>query len=105
MIGATMVESGQSDKFSVRSMLELLGSAYALHPSFAEAEIVEMGVDLRPAFIDNLPRVERDKNLWSINGLYRHGYLLAPYMAQLAAKSIIEDTSEIEKLADFCVKE
>lgn len=105
MIGATMIENGHGNQFSVRSMLELLGSAYALHPSFAEAEIIEMGVDLRPAFIDNLPRVERDNNIWRINGLYRHGYLLAPYMAKLAADSIINDKHEIEKLADFKLKE
>ena len=101
MVGATMIENGHGDQFSVRSMLELLGSAYALHPSFAEAEIIEMGVDLRPAFIDNLPRVERDKDIWRINGLYRHGYLLAPYMAKLAADSIIQNKHNIEKLADF----
>lgn len=103
MIGATMIENGQNKQFSVRSMLELLGSAYALHPSFAEAQIVEMGVDLRPAFIDNLPRVEKDKNVWRINGLYRHGYLLAPYMAKLAANAIIQNKHDIEKLADFNV--
>jgi len=101
MIGATMVENGQGNQFSARSMLELLGSAYALHPSFAEAEIIEMGVDLRPAFIDNLPRVERDNNVWRINGLYRHGFLLAPYMAKLAADSIIQNKYDIEKLANF----
>lgn len=105
MIGATMIENGHGKQFSVRSMLELLGSAYALHPSFAEAEIIETGVDLRPAFIDNLPRVERDGNLWKVNGLYRHGYLLAPYMAKLASQSIIQDTHHIEKLADFKQKE
>lgn len=105
MIGATMIENGKGDQFSVRSMLELLGSAYALHPSFAEADIVEMGVDLRPAFSDNLPRVSREGNLWRINGLYRHGYLLAPYMSKIAADSIIKDTFDIERLADFKLKE
>jgi glycine oxidase len=103
MIGATMIENGQNKQFSVRSMLELLGSAYALHPSFAEAQIVEMGVDLRPAYIDNLPRVEKEGAVWRINGLYRHGYLLAPYMAKLAAEAIIQNKHDIEKLADFNV--
>ena len=35
--------------------MELLNAAYALHPAFAEAEILEMGADVRPAFPDNLP--------------------------------------------------
>ena len=61
MIGATMIESGETGGVSVRSAIELLSAAYALHPAFGEAEIVEMRAGLRPAFPDNEPRiVERD---------------------------------------------
>ena len=56
MIGATMIESERRGPVSVRSAVELLNAAYALHPAFGEAEIVELGADLRPAFPDNLPR-------------------------------------------------
>ena len=63
---------------SVRSAVELLNAAYALHPAFGEAEIVELGADLRPAFPDNLPRVRRDGRVLHVNGLFRHGFLLAP---------------------------
>src|SRR5690606_931724 len=43
MIGATVIESDDAGPITVRSALELLGAAYALHPAFAEAEILEAG--------------------------------------------------------------
>lgn len=85
MIGATMIESQSAGPATARSMMELLGAAYALHPAFGEAEIVETGVGVRPAFPDNLPRVEARGTTVAINGLYRHGFLLAPAMARQAA--------------------
>ena len=55
MIGATMIESDERRRVTARSVVELLNAAYALHPAFADAEIVELGCDARPAFPDNLP--------------------------------------------------
>ncbi|TGT53761.1 glycine oxidase ThiO [Mesorhizobium sp. M00.F.Ca.ET.170.01.1.1] len=89
MVGATMIECDADGPVTVRSTMELLGAAYALHPAFGEAELVETGVGVRPAFADNLPRVERDGRHVRINGLYRHGFLLAPAMARQAADLIL----------------
>lgn len=89
MIGATMIESDQPTRISARSMLELLGAAYALHPAFGEAEIVEIGTGVRPAFPDNLPRVRRIGGTVYVNGLYRHGFLLAPALARQAAEEVL----------------
>ena len=63
MVGATMVESEQRHRISARSLVELLNAAYALHPAFAEAEVVETGVDVRPAYPDNLPALKRRDNV------------------------------------------
>jgi glycine oxidase len=82
MIGATTIEAEDSG-VSVRSALELLSAAYAVHPAFAEARIVEFGSGLRPAFPDNLPRIAVQDEKISVNGLYRHGFLLAPALAEL----------------------
>ena len=82
MIGATSIEA-EDRGVSVRSALELLSAAYAVHPAFAEARIVEFGSGLRPAFPDNLPRIAIDGSKISVNGLYRHGFLLAPALAEL----------------------
>ena len=90
MIGATMVKSAEQGRVTARAMLELLGTAYALHPAFAEAEIIEMGADVRPAFPDNLPRLRwRGRRLY-VNGLFRHGFLLAPALARRAASVILD---------------
>lgn len=89
MIGATMIECNSAGPITARSTMELLSAAYALHPAFGEAELVEAGVGVRPAFADNLPRVEREGKNIRINGLYRHGFLLAPAMARQAADIIL----------------
>ena len=81
MLGATSIEA-EDTGVSVRSALELLGAAYAVHPAFAEARIVEFGSGLRPAYPDNLPRITVDRKI-AVNGLYRHGFLLAPALAEL----------------------
>jgi len=99
MVGATMIESGDRTRFSARSMVELLNAAYAVHPAFGEAEIVETGTDVRPAFADNLPRIRRDGKILRLNGLYRHGYLGAPAVARRATEIVFEGKSfpEIER--------
>lgn len=81
MLGATMVESDDTSPISARALMELLASAYAIHPAFAEARLVETGIGLRPAFADNLPAIHYQDGTFYVNGMYRHGFLLAPAMA------------------------
>ncbi len=88
MIGATSIES-EDRGVSVRSALELLSAAYAVHPAFGEARIVEFSAGLRPAFADNLPRIDIKDNTIAVNGLYRHGFLLAPALAELTAAYVV----------------
>ncbi|MFY9237812.1 MAG: glycine oxidase ThiO [Roseovarius sp.] len=93
MLGATMIEAGSGKHPSARALLELLSGAYALNPAFGEAEVLEIGVDARPTFADNLPRITRQGRLIAVNGLYRHGFLLAPAMARMVAAMIYDETS------------
>ena len=81
IVGATQIESDDSGPATVRSLLELLSAAYSIHPGFAEARVVDIKTNCRPALDDNLPRIEHEPGLFRINGLYRHGYLLAPALA------------------------
>lgn len=94
LVGATVIESEDTGAITVRSALELLGAAYALHPAFGEAEIVETGAGIRPAFPDNLPHAEiRDRgSLIFVNGAYRHGFLLAPVLAEAVAGWLANQT-------------
>ncbi|MFA7432087.1 MAG: FAD-dependent oxidoreductase [Gemmobacter sp.] len=85
MLGAPQIESERRGPVTARSLLELLSAAYALSPVFAEAEVLETGADLRPAFPDHLPRVVRRGRVLHLNGLFRHGFLMAPALAATAA--------------------
>lgn len=96
MIGATMIESERRGPVSVRSTVELLNAAYALHPAFGEAEIVELGAELRPAFADNLPQVRREGRVLRANGLFRHGFLLAPELARQVANALQMETNDAD---------
>jgi glycine oxidase len=88
MIGATVIESEETGPITLRSGLDLLSAAYALDPAFAEAELVLQGAGARPAFPDNRPRILAGPRYIYVNGLYRHGFLLAPVMAEMVADFI-----------------
>jgi glycine oxidase len=85
MLGATVIESDDTRPITVRSALELLGMAYALHPAFGEAEILSAGAGVRPAFADNVPHIVVEGRTLHVNGMFRHGFLLAPILARLVA--------------------
>lgn len=95
IVGATEIESSDNSPMSVQSALELCSALYTLNPAFAEARIIELDTNLRPALLDNMPciswkapRQGTPQPIIQANGLYRHGYLLAPsaveYAIQLA---------------------
>ncbi|MDD0814509.1 FAD-dependent oxidoreductase [Curvibacter sp. HBC28] len=85
VIGATEIESEDFSPVSVRSTLELLSAAYTVHPGFGEARILELSSQCRPTLPDNLPALRQlAPNLLQINGLYRHGFLIAPAIADVA---------------------
>ena len=94
MVGATVIESDDAGPVTVRSALELLGSAYALHPAFAEAQIVDMAAGVRPAFADNVPKIVVRGRTIHVNGLYRHGFLMSPVLARLVADYL--DTGAVD---------
>ncbi len=78
VIGATQIESEDQSAVSVQSMMELCSALYSISPAFAEARILEQNTNLRPALANNKPCIQVcDKHI-SINGLFRHGYLIAP---------------------------
>ncbi|WP_223669979.1 glycine oxidase ThiO [Kangiella shandongensis] len=84
IIGATEIESDDYSPVSVRSSLELLSAAYSVHRGFGEARIIKSVVNCRPALPDNLPIIDTEEGLTRINGLYRHGILMAPAIVEEA---------------------
>lgn len=96
LIGASSIESDDISGVSVRSALELLTAAFTLHPAFGEARIVEIGSALRPAFPDNAPRISVEGRRLSVNGLYRHGFLLSPALAEIVTHFVASGTRDNE---------
>jgi glycine oxidase len=89
VIGATEIESEDMSPASVRSALELLSAAYSVHSGFAEARLLEISTQCRPTLLDNLPAVRfTAPRTIQINGLYRHGFLIAPAMLDVVMELI-----------------
>lgn len=84
VVGASEIESEDRSSVSLRSTLELLSAAHSAIPALSEARIVHTESNLRPALPDNLPLLERSAGCTRINGLYRHGWLLAPALVEQA---------------------
>lgn len=88
VVGASEIESEDRSPISLRSMVELLAAAHSIIPGLAEARIVQTETNLRPALPDNLPRVEQNPGLVRINGLFRHGWLIAPALVEQTLKDL-----------------
>jgi glycine oxidase len=95
VIGATEIESEDVSEASVRSTLELLSAAYTVHPGFGEARILELATQARPTLTDNLPclTLHGPRHI-SLNGLYRHGFLISPAMLDAALEWFNSETTE-----------
>jgi len=99
VIGATEIESESMAPITVRSSLELQSALYSVHTGFGEANILKAYANCRPAFINNVPRVELGDGLLRVNGLYRHGYLLSPVVVN-AALAAMEGERRDELVVD-----
>jgi glycine oxidase len=82
VVGASEIESEDRSPVSLRSAVELMAAAQSVLPELAEARIVHMEANLRPALPDNEPRTHAEPGLLRINGLFRHGWLLAPALME-----------------------
>ena len=82
LVGASEVESEDRSPVSLRSAVELMAAAHSVMPSLAEARIMRLDTNLRPALPDNAPRTEVAPGVVRINGLFRHGWLLAPALVE-----------------------
>lgn len=82
VVGASEIESEDRSPISVRTMLGLLTAAHSVLPELAEARVVHTDTNLRPALSDNLPYIKAQAGLTRINGLFRHGWLIAPALVE-----------------------
>ncbi len=88
VVGASEIESEDRSAVSLRSTLELLSAAHSAIPALSEARVIHTETNLRPALPDNLPLLEQTSGCTRINGLYRHGWLLAPALVEQAVQEL-----------------
>jgi glycine oxidase len=91
VVGASEIESEDRSPVSLRSTLELLSAAHSAIPALAEARVVHTETNLRPALPDNLPLLQHllhGPGKTEINGLFRHGWLIAPALVEQALQEL-----------------
>lgn len=93
-VGASEIESEDRSPVSLRSAVELMAAAHSVMPRLAEARILRLDRNLRPALPDNKPCIERTPGRVRINGLFRHGWLLAPALVEQAIREVVPDAQE-----------
>jgi glycine oxidase len=86
LVGASEIESEDRSAVSLRSAVELMAAAHSVMPALAEARILRLDANLRPALPDNEPRVDVTPGRVRINGLFRHGWLIAPALVEYALR-------------------
>jgi len=100
LVGASEIESEDRSPVSLRSAVELMSAAHSVMPALAEARIERLDVNLRPALPDNEPHIALSPGRVRINGLFRHGWLIAPALVEQAlsgcglARPIVETIHE-----------
>jgi len=82
VVGASEIESEDRSPISVQTLLALLSAAHSVLPELAEARLVHSETNLRPALPDNLPLLDVQPGLLRINGLFRHGWMVAPALLE-----------------------
>lgn len=96
LIGASEIESHDMSPISVRTTLELLTAAYSIHPALAEARIIDTATQCRPTLTDHLPKIKYADGFIAINGLYRHGYLIAPTLVTEVMKWLESSSRDLQ---------
>lgn len=101
VLGATQREDGRAEPLA-GGVLQLLRDAQALVPLVEELTILEVMARARPATPDNAPLIG-----WSeagpllATGLFRHGVLLAPVVAELCWRLLNGEAGAEDRVADF----
>ncbi|MEK8029611.1 FAD-dependent oxidoreductase [Ideonella sp. DXS29W] len=88
VIGASEVESEDRSEVSLKSAVELMSAAQSVMPILQEARILRLDRNLRPALPDHEPHLDTQPGLTRINGLFRHGWLVAPALVDDALRSV-----------------
>jgi glycine oxidase len=95
LVGASEIEANDHSPISVRTTLELLTAVYYIHAGFAEARIIKTVTHCRPTLSNHLPCIKFKDGLIAVNGLYRHGYLIAPALVEEILRSLYSNHQSV----------
>ncbi|MCZ2356755.1 MAG: glycine oxidase ThiO [Bacteroidia bacterium] len=88
IVGSTNENQGYDLSLTAGGMLDNLRRAYETLPGVYELAIQETWSGLRPAADTRLPFIYQDNKILYINGLFRNGILLAPWVGQQAIQKL-----------------
>jgi len=94
-LGATQLETEARGSIWLDSCMHLLSAAMTIAPQLADAEVIDSYVGFRPAFSNNRPKIHVYQHLISVNGLFRHGFLLAPLAAEIVNQLLSLDEKKM----------
>lgn len=95
VIGATTSESDRGETVTLRAAGELLTHALALHPAFAEAEVLEFRAGLMPSLPDGNPQISVGERVIAVNGLAGNGWTVAPAIAEDLVRVIYTQSTKV----------
>lgn len=94
IIGSTSEERGRDLSPTFGGLSDVMQRAYCAVPALYDLPVTEIWTGLRPATLSRKPVVEKiAPRVFVFNGLYRHGILLAPYLAVQVAKTMADDAN------------
>ena len=96
VVGTSEIESDDLSPISLRTTLKLLTAAYSINSNFSEARIIKTVSQCRPTLSDNLPKINYSAGYIAINGLYRHGFLIAPSLVSEVLRWIEQGMSKLQ---------
>lgn len=99
IIGATEIEVADWSPVSVRSALTLLSALSTVHAGFLEARITDLQTNCRPTLPDNLPVLQWSSGCVAVNGLYRHGFLIAPALVEQVVTQLQQEIQHDYRMA------
>jgi len=97
VVGATS-EDLNDDNVTAGGVMDLLTAVWRVLPQAYDFPIKKTWAGLRPATPDNRPilgRASGCKNLYLMLGLYRHGILASPYLAEQLTKLILNEATNL----------
>ncbi len=100
VVGASDLGDQGTGAVTVRSSLDLLTAIYALHPGFADAQIIEAIAGQRAVYDSREAEIVQHGNILCGNGLSRQGWMIGPMIVEQLLERIQAPNSSTLQMAN-----